>query len=244
VELYKTGALTIFWGGKAESILPDKWRGFSPAEIMNKEPFKSCVQVAEIEQFTLATLRQMHGTDGVVVLTKEQCAAMPLFSCTADYLVTQLKGVGLVVLTADCLPLVIYDPVTKAVALVHAGWRGSVEKISKKAVENLCEQYGCVPKNLEVFLGPCALVCCYEVDELFVRALSAEQKGNRALGKRDGKWYFDISLYNVIVLESAGIESHKIHFENNVCTICTSDYCSHRGQPESGGRNITVVSLK
>lgn len=242
MKLYTKDSLTVFWGTKDESIVPDEWRGRYSTEIMDKGPFTLCAQTMGIKQFV--TVRQKHGIEGIVVHDVKQCLAMQLFSNTADYLVTQEKGIGLVVATADCLPLVIYDPLTCSVALVHAGWRGSVDKIAKKAVEALCTKYGCAPKDLEVFLGPSARVCCYEVDALFVKALECDEHIQSALEKREEKWYFNIPLYTTLVLESVGVVHHKIHFENNICTLCCIDYCSHRRNPESERRNITVVSLK
>jgi YfiH family protein len=83
----------------------------------------------------------------------------------ADALVTRIQGYALGVFTADCLPLLLFDPVQRAVGIVHAGWRGTAKAICQKTVEKMKEVFQSRASTLLAALGPCIGPCCYEVDE-------------------------------------------------------------------------------
>ncbi len=95
----------------------------------------------------------------------------------ADGVMTDEHGVALVVQVADCVPLLMADPRTGAVAAVHAGWRGTAANIAAAAVRRLQQQYGCRPEDLVAAIGPCIGACCYqvgpEVREAFTSASDA-----------------------------------------------------------------------
>ncbi len=103
------------------------------------------------------SLKQIH-SDVVSVIDKNG-------SCSGegDALVTALPGVRIGVRTADCVPLLIVDPDTRAVAAVHAGWRGTVSKVARKSVETMKREFGSDPARLHAAIGPCIAECCFEV---------------------------------------------------------------------------------
>jgi YfiH family protein len=113
---------------------------------------------------SLVVLEQVHGIDGVVI----DQAQSEWFSHQGDFLVTNQKGIALVVVTADCIPLILYDRVHQAVAMVHAGWKGLLAGVAFKAIQAMQQQYQTNISDLIVTFGPSARVCCYEVSQGFV----------------------------------------------------------------------------
>jgi len=142
------------------------------------------------------------------------------------------------------LPLIFWDSRQDIIANVHAGWRGSIALIVQMVVERMQNSFGTKVKNLEVFFGPCAKICCYEVKEDFIKQTQHDLHAQYSLSKRGKEWYFDIVKYNKFKLQKLGIPLSALHFENNHCTMCSPGYCSFRKQEIKINRNITIVSLK
>ena len=131
------------------------------------------------EKFVLT--RQTH-SDIVRVVT----AADHTTLCHRDYpecdgLVTNDPGVALMVFSADCTPILFYDPVTGAVGAAHAGWRGTAADIGGKTVKAMADAFGCDPKNIRAAIGPNISGCCFETDadvpEAMIEALGEEDWG-------------------------------------------------------------------
>ncbi len=119
-----------------------------------------------VEPLECALVKQVHGD--TIVKFDPVDAKTPDFlkrfkAMEADAIVTATRGVAVGVLTADCLPVFLYDPVTGAVAAVHAGWRGTFLSIVKKTVAFMVKEYGARPVDLRAALGPCIGLCCYAV---------------------------------------------------------------------------------
>lgn len=153
-----------------------------------------------------------------------------------DGLVTDRPGVLLFATYADCYPIALWDPEKKAVALVHAGWRGTQGRIAEAAVNAMREEYGCNPAGIVAGIGPGICVLCYEVggevasqfDPRFIRA------------GRDGRFLLDLAAANASQLEAAGVGAvHVI----GVCTKETDFLPSHRRNPD-GTRFGAVVALR
>jgi YfiH family protein len=104
----------------------------------------------------LATAKQIH-SDQVLVATQ------PGHLGRGDAIISKRPGVTVAIRTADCLPILIVDPRTRAVAAVHAGWRGVVAEIAPKAVEAMRREFGSRPEDLEIAIGPAIGRCCFEV---------------------------------------------------------------------------------
>ena len=109
----------------------------------------------------LKTVRQVHGSD--VLIVKDPREGRP--ERGYDALATRIPGAALGVLTADCVPVLLYDPASRAVAAVHAGWAGSVSAIAGGAVARMTENFGSRPADIKAAIGPSIAVCCYEVSE-------------------------------------------------------------------------------
>lgn len=139
-----------------------------------------------------------------------------------DALVTSCEGVVLSVRTADCVPILLCDPVSRVIAAVHSGWRGTAQRISERAVEAMTS-LGAERKRIIAAIGPHAGVCCYEVGEEI-----REYFGSDCFRKVGGRTHLDLSAANRDVLASAGIKDENIH-DIDICTVCNRDsFFSHR----------------
>jgi YfiH family protein len=187
-------------------------------------------------------LHQKHGTDGIVVdLDTKQL--WPNHVIEGDYLITTLKNTWIGVTTADCLPIIFYDTTQAVVAIAHAGWRGSVNKITQIVMQKLTNDFNCAPKNIKIFFGPSAQTCCYEVSQKFIDNLSHDAIAQECIKKRESTYFFDVSRYNMISLRKCGVPIGNFNLENNVCTICNIDYCSYRRQRDKTRLQISMVAL-
>jgi YfiH family protein len=160
--------------------------------------------------------RQAHGRE-VQVMTAGDRGRGALADADAipdtDALVTADTGVVLTVMVADCVPIVLYDPVAHVLACVHAGWRGTVARVSEAAVESM-RSLGSQPGNVIAGLGPAIAPDRYQVGEDVHKAAeaglgAAATKAIRADGT--GKWLFDLWTANRLVLGEAGVPEENMH---------------------------------
>jgi YfiH family protein len=161
------------------------------------------------------------------VLDAADCtAAMP----EGDALISRESGVVVGVKTADCVPILLVDPVTRAVAAVHAGWRGTVENIAGAAVRALGERWGVVPRNILAAIGPSIGPCCYEV---------GPEVGIRFGISGPGKTHLDLPGRNSEQLREAGVNRIWLSGE---CTYCEPDrFFSVRREREQAGRMVSFI---
>lgn len=166
---------------------------------------------------------------------------------SVDGLYTDVPGITLVTSYADCVPLYFFDPTKNVIALAHAGWRGTVQRIGEKITETLCRQFGCSTQDILAAVGPSIGPCCYEVDEtvreqvmqhtdLLPEELFAEQ-GN-------GKYLLDLWECNRRILVLAGIPDENISV-SEVCTKCHPElFFSHRLMGDRRGGMVAMMCLK
>jgi len=147
-------------------------------------------------------------------------------------------------MTADCLPVVLYDTLNQAVAVVHAGWRGSVKNIVLKAFDRMTEEFGTKPGMLRVFFGPSAKVCCYKIKEDMLEYLEDVEFIDRVVQRRGDDIFFDSPGFNKLLLEGVGVKSDAFQLQYNLCTMCDKSFYSHRRQGKAAGRQMTVACLQ
>jgi len=114
---------------------------------------------SEVNLESFVTIRQVHG-DKVLVVNKNTK------NLEGDAMITNKRGLMLVVKVADCVPIMLFDPVKNAIGIAHAGWRGTLKKIAGKTVFKMKKEFGTDPGNLIIGIGPCICVKHYEVDEV------------------------------------------------------------------------------
>jgi hypothetical protein len=162
-----------------------------------------------------------------------------------DALMTRTKGVALVTYYADCVPLFFLDVKTPAVALAHAGWRGTVKKTGQKTVSEMVRKFGSRPEDILVGIGPCIRKCCYEVDEPVVKEFKEAFDSWETFFeyKEAGRWMLDLVLANRMQLEEAGIKPSNIAV-SDFCTSCRNDlFFSHRADRGKTGSLAAIIEL-
>lgn len=163
-----------------------------------------------------------------------------------DALVTNLKNVPLLIFTADCVPISIIDNVNKAIGLVHAGWRGTYEQISRNTIEKMQELYKSKPEDLVCIIGPSIGPCCYEVSkDLIDKFVDRFEKTTDNIYKsRDESVFLNLWAVNKSILKNSGVKEENIH-NMNLCTSCTSDeFHSYRKDDKTLGRIGTILEIK
>lgn len=190
--------------------------------------------------------QQVH-SGKVTIVTKNDIGSMARdFSPETDAMITNLKGICLMVMVADCVPILIYDPVKKVVAAVHAGWRGTVKKIVINTVEAMQNHFHCNSTDLLVGIGPSSGPCCYEVGE------DVKQEVEKAFGstigvmsdmKSNSKYHFDLWQANKNQLLGCGVKETNIEV-SALCTQCNSEiFFSSRASGGVTGRFAAGISL-
>lgn len=188
---------------------------------------------------TPAYARQVHGSQVLVAEREGRLGE-------ADALLTERAELPLAIFTADCLPLVIWDPAGRRLAAVHAGWRGTVQSVTRAAVDGLVEA-GSSADGLVVAIGPSIGPCCYEVDGPVIDRLSAAFPGGWerwTIPAGPGKWMLDLWKANEDQLAAADVDPAMV--ENlRLCTSCNLDrFFSYRREgPTRLGRTGRLVAL-
>jgi hypothetical protein len=204
-----------------------------------------------VESTQVVRVKQVHG-DGVLTVTEDLVSRQGFPGVLLDEryeydaLVTNLPDLALVVSTADCLPLLIHDPVHRAVAAVHAGWRSTAKRIAARALEAMATAYGTDPKDCRVAIGPGIRGCCYEVGEEVTKAMATALPTweAHAEGTRPNHWRLDLAGVNRALLETAGIRSRRIA-DVELCTACRTDlFFSHRAEKARTGRMMNLILMR
>jgi YfiH family protein len=194
--------------------------------------------------------KQVHA-DRVVVVGADDagrgCAEEETIVEETDALVTDTLDLPLCVTVADCVPVVIFDPQRHVVGLAHAGWGGTVARISSRTVAVMRERFGCEPASMVAAIGPSIGPAGYEVGEEVI-ARAEEAFGDRApeiLAAGDGgKALFDLWSANRIDLEEAGLAAERIEVSGIASEAQLEDFYSHRVEGARTGRFIAAVSLR
>jgi YfiH family protein len=174
----------------------------------------------------VASLRQIH-SDKVLLAEHSGCLG------EGDALMTNSPGIALSIRTADCLPILIADPAKRAIAAIHAGWRGTVQGIVPKTVRAMEVQFGSRPEDLVVAAGPGIGRCCFEVGPEVAAQFGVAGRAkidlvetiHRQLGRNDG--------------------ATGQFAATGLCTACRADlFHSYRRDREAAGRMVTVIGIK
>ncbi len=189
----------------------------------------------------LTTGQQVHGDRLVNVVEKTKGSGAldhqsAIFEC--DGLVTGDTETPLAVLTADCVPVILVDPDTRAVGVVHAGWKGLYKDIVSKAIDKMENDFPIDRKRLVAFIGPAIGPCCYEVGQShiddFVRVFG------RSVSP-DGR-NLDLPAVAVCQLRSSGLKEESMIIAG-LCTSCRNDLFFSFRRDEICGRQAAIVSV-
>lgn len=190
------------------------------------------------------SVKQVHGTQVLVV--DRALKESDRFTDGWDALVTDQPGVTVAVRTADCVPILVYDRRRKAVAAIHAGWRGAVAGIVPRTLALMKSRFNVNDIDLRIGIGPSAGPCCYEVDETVLAPLRNGISEWRLLlhDDRGSKAKLDLKALVCRQLGDYGLRPEQISLVN-LCTICHGElFYSYRREGRVNGTMISGIALE
>ena len=230
--------------GRRGGVSPEPWQSLNLSYKVGDRPERvdsnwSAVQQA-LGRLHLRRMDQVHGSELIVVDGSERGEVVG----AADGLATESPGLGLVVMTADCVPILMVAPTRRIAIALHAGWRGTVAGIAKRGVETGERCFGVPAAEWQIAIGPAIEACCYEVDAEIGDRLQAEWGSMPDAWRRRGaKGDLDLRSANRSILEGAGVPVSSIHLVGS-CTACSRQrYFSHRGSGGKTGRQAAIVGF-
>jgi YfiH family protein len=206
----------------------------------NRRQLLSALNLADVP---LATLRQVHSNR--VYIIKD--ISDQWNRSEGDALITQAESIALAVQTADCFPILVADPMTKAVAAVHSGWKGTLSGILTETVHEMQKTFSSCPENLLVAIGPGIRACCFEVGREVVALFEREYPDGllaKAKNPQTGKRLLDLIKALNIQLDHAGVRVEN-RYDLGLCTRCnTHEFFSYRAEGNRAGRMMAVIGNK
>lgn len=188
-------------------------------------------------------LKQTHSSR-VYVLDDLKKTETAVASEEADAIITHLTERPLGVLTADCVPIIIYDPVLHVTGVVHAGRKGTQMRILSQTLGVLRSVYGCRAHDIRLGMGPGIGGCCYEVDETCIEPFRQTYPAWKKFVKkpRGNKFMIDLFSANKLDAEDAGILPENI-FRSGDCTACATHLWYSYRREGTAGRLLTISML-
>lgn len=177
------------------------------------------------DQTAMARLQQIHSA-AIFVAREPGCAG------EGDALVTRTPGVAVSIRTADCFPILLADPETRAVAAIHAGWRGTAAGVVRTSLDRMRKEFGTDPRNVFAAIGPGIGACCYEVGLEVARQFGMAEAGK-----------LDLAAENRNQLIAAGVQTDWIE-QVGGCTFChPAQFFSWRRDRDRAGRMVSFIKL-
>lgn len=196
---------------------------------------KLCADL-KIKISNLILPKQVHG-DSIIVADESYLGKSHLINEEADAVMTNVPGLAIGVLTADCLPIFIYDKSNKAIAMLHCGWRPLSKGIISKSVKLMSKKFLTDPQSLIVVFGPSIKGCCYEVGK------EMRDFFKDGFIKRNNSLYLDLCEPAKKELLDCGVREKNI-FESRICTSCMNDeFFSYRREGVDAGRSLSLLGL-
>lgn len=248
-ELGVPHAFTTRYGGASTDVFASLnlglGRGDDPERV--RENYRRVCQTLGVELGKLVLSSQVHeDTVRRVTLDDAGKGLDRSVDYKTDGLTTNIPGLTLTTFGADCLTILLYDPVKKAIANVHAGWRGTALGIVDRAVERMETEYGSRAPDLVVAIGPGISKCCFETHGEVPEAMSAalgEDLSAFVASLGGGKYKVDLKGINALRLKRKGVLTTRIDTSPD-CTMCSHEkYWSHRYTQGARGSQAALISL-
>lgn len=219
-------------------------------QIKNTDFFRqSCDRILKslnLENTAVVRTYQTH-TDNVKIVKKIEKLE------DTDGIITNKKEIALITTSADCISLLLYDPVKKAIGSIHSGWKGTLKRIIIKAIEKMITEYHSKPEDIICCICPSIRQCCFEVDEdvkdLFYNKYKNLKNIDEIIKLGDKKedkqkYYIDTVKINIELLKNIGLKEENI-IDSNICTMCHSkEFHSYRADGKSFGVNGAIIAIK
>lgn len=192
----------------------------------------------------LFLVKQVHG-ERVFILDDPQKSVDQVEQEEADALITHLTEKPIAVLSADCVPVILYDPEKHVVGVIHAGRKGTQKHIVSKTISILSDSYGCHPKNMVMALGPAIGGCCYEVEDPCIAPFREQFQGWKEFVTDNSESRFMLDLLKANEAEGvvAGITKENIH-QSGECTSCNNDRWFSYRREGTTGRIVSLAMLR
>lgn len=194
-----------------------------------------------VEVSSIFDVWQVH-SDRVIFTEKSRPLDQPHEK--GDAIVTTNPNVTLFMRFADCVPILLYDPVQRVIGLIHAGWMGTVQKITSKTVRFMVEKLRCQADNLLAGIGPSIGADHYIVrDDVAMKVKEAfGEAASQVLHSTNGSIHFDLWKANEMLLREVGVKSIEV---SNQCTACDLErWYSHRAEQGATGRFAALIKLQ
>lgn len=218
-------------------------------QLPSTDAWDALASAMEVDATRIVSLNQVHGRAVVTIeknVAPETLETLRRTRPAADALVSDAPDVALAVKAADCVPLLLADSRTGAVAAVHAGWRGTVARVGVAAIAEMHRQFGSHPAELMVAIGPAIGPCCYEIGSDVVDAFAAAGHERYLIDRwfmtpRDSRMRLDVPGANRDQLILAGVREENIHV-SGLCTAMHLDVLtSYRAERSAAGRIAAVI---
>ena len=207
------------------------------AVIMNH---KQLAQQLDYDHKKLVHMRQVHSDLVVVINPKTENFGAPP---ECDALITNIINIPLMVMVADCTPILFFDPIQNVIAVAHAGRQGALLNIVSKTIKSMIEQFESDKNDILVVLGPSIHSCCYEVGEVVAEEVRTAGYP-LVLSIRDEKHFLDVN--SIIHTQLQVLEIPEKNIEDlNICNACHNDYFfSYRADQQKTGRFAGIIMLR
>lgn len=218
-------------------------RGDDPEAV--RENYRRVCALMGVGIDGMAVTKQVHGNAVRTVTEADRHVCMSTVPYEADGVVTNVKGLPIMCMVADCVPVLLWDGEHAVAGAVHCGWRSSVMDILKNALEQMCA-LGARPASIRAAIGPSIGRCCFETDDDVPRAIESYLSGEtQGLFDRrqDGKTMVDLRAANARRLVQLGLLPGNIDISKE-CTMCSHEkYWSHRYTRGQRGSQAAVIVL-
>ena len=191
---------------------------------------QTVANIMEYKDEDLVYMNQVHGNN-IQIVDKNS----PKIIENCDGIITKEKNLPLMVMVADCIPILFFDEIQGVIAAVHAGRNSTFLKIAQITANKMINELGCNVNNIKVIFGPSIQSCCYEVSDELLAIVKTSFGEKYCIGKN-----IDLQGINIMLLEEVGIRHINV---SNICTKCSNEpYFSFRKSPKTG-RFAGVISL-
>lgn len=193
----------------------------------------------DIDSSTLFIMNQVHGKE-VVIIKNNDLTGLEKKKLEADGAITQKKNLALTIQTADCVPILLYDPIRDVIGAVHAGWRSAAQGIIAETLSKMEKHFRSNPTDCHALIGPSIGPCCYEVGEDVIHHFPVS-----AWNRVESKHYrLDLWKTAQIQLSQSGIKDKNI-LQVGLCTTCHRDlFFSYRTEGSNTGRMMALVMMQ
>jgi polyphenol oxidase len=200
------------------------------------------ISALHLEEMALATLHQVHSGNFIIIREKNGQGN----PSEGDALITQVKKVALAVMVADCLPVLVADPVARVIAAIHAGWKGILAHVVEETIAGMKNSLGVRESDLIVAIGPGIRTCCFEVGrevvDLFKKYYCGESFA-KPHPDHPEKWLLDLRAALDVQFAASGINKKNVH-DLEACTCCnTEEFFSYRSEGARAGRMMAIIAM-